>query len=781
MRRLSEESLATELCEGPVPDSPKPTSPYIDDEAATSCRAELIERLKRGESPTWIPSRRVCNFAIVRPRYLTDSELQLESFLQNRDASPSPRTSSESSRLLPAAQITPEKLDSASVSSEDRLREGLGIERPRSALHTGDFTQSRVDSTDSASRGRNSNDVLDHDREPVLNNWIPTSPPRNFTPFRFERRIPFPDRTPGTHSDTGSPLSSSLSSSFAYQPPTSPLVQSESNDEMDYDMSSETRQAPQYSHPSMRRHTLYSANSSPFASSSPKPLVSRLSHRRDGSFAYQAHQPRRSLTSTPSLGLPGTSPQSPVLFRSRRPSIASDSSPIQHASMVGSYEESILRGRMSTTPSKPFDFVAQIGVLGKGNCKPSLLCPAHITLPFPAVYYNYSSTSHGRSRSDDGPSPYVGQIDLENGLPNSEEQLRSKHKTQRRYSDRQAAHVDFNGPDVELMDAEYVSVAKAPLSTTTRAAKRKCASPKAPPGGSYRIPEKGQIQIVIKNQHKTAVKLFLVPYDLSGMEPGTKTFIRQRSYSAGPIIAEDVPNMSENDSMSRPMLRYLVHLHICCPARGRFYLYKSIRVVFANRVPEGKEKLHNDTTWPDPRFTPYKPIRAMPMTTSGPGALLAVDKAFRRRSLGISYGGPSSRVFDEMDGIASQQHRSGGARINGGGTARAGLEIDAIPFRLPTRDRSDSSNVSVSDQECRSSPGSSRQAASRPSTKDSGRTAWGPTSPYEKLNRGDFGYGGQAFTQLAESPRGAEGLLSQRLRSMGVNKPPLTESAEDLA
>lgn len=60
LRRLSEESLPTELCEGPVPNDPtRPTTPRIDEEAAISCRAELIERLKRGESPTWIPNRHV--------------------------------------------------------------------------------------------------------------------------------------------------------------------------------------------------------------------------------------------------------------------------------------------------------------------------------------------------------------------------------------------------------------------------------------------------------------------------------------------------------------------------------------------------------------------------------------------------------------------------------------------------------------------------------------------------------------------------------------------------
>lgn len=64
-RRISEESIRTELCEGPLPDVPQPRSPEPKPElglvtaATTSDRAELIERLKRGESPTWVPSRRV--------------------------------------------------------------------------------------------------------------------------------------------------------------------------------------------------------------------------------------------------------------------------------------------------------------------------------------------------------------------------------------------------------------------------------------------------------------------------------------------------------------------------------------------------------------------------------------------------------------------------------------------------------------------------------------------------------------------------------------------------
>ena len=59
-RRLSEESIRTDLCEGPILDSPpRPVTPPQLVPQAVSDRAELIERLKRGESPTWVPNRHV--------------------------------------------------------------------------------------------------------------------------------------------------------------------------------------------------------------------------------------------------------------------------------------------------------------------------------------------------------------------------------------------------------------------------------------------------------------------------------------------------------------------------------------------------------------------------------------------------------------------------------------------------------------------------------------------------------------------------------------------------
>ena len=593
--------------------------------------------------------------------------------------------------------------------------------------------------------------------------WFATSPPRSYQPFRFDERMTAPSHGHEFQSYGTSPLSSSLSSSFAYQPPTSPLVQSEINEELEGPGPLGGIDFPSSSTRASRRHTFISTSSSPIVSPSPRfAFGSYVNFRRESSAPYQAHQPRRSLTSTPSFLHAGGSPSAAALMRSRRPSLGSDSSPIQHASMVGSYEESILRGRMSTTPSRPLEFTAQIGVLGMGKCKSNLKCPPHVTLPFPAVYYSYSNTSHGRSSTDDGPSPYVGQLDLENGLPNQEEAARSKRKAQSRVLSRTPGDAE---PDVRMSNQGSDREPSGESRRGSRTTKRRSGSPRAPPGGSYRIPEKGQIQIIIKNQNKTAVKLFLVPYDLINMEPGTKTFIRQRSYSTGPII-EGAQSAPQAMSMDRPILRYLVHLHICCPSKGRFYLYKSIRIVFANRVPDGKEKLKNETTWPEPRFTPYKPIRVMhpPVSSSsGPGATLAAEKAFRRRSSGFAFG-PSSQNFDTVDDLdfRPQVPATTRASTSGGGS---GTPVEPIPFRLP---RAEPENGEGSDTA--TDVRSPESQNSRPSTNDSSATIpWGP-SRYAKLSKGDLGYGGNAFSPPLGGSPGAEGLLSQRLRSLGVKR-----------
>lgn len=70
--KYSDESIWTEFCDGPLPDAP--ISNTVENEGVdsrkeeqscnqggvcTSDRNELMERIKRGESPTWIPSQTV--------------------------------------------------------------------------------------------------------------------------------------------------------------------------------------------------------------------------------------------------------------------------------------------------------------------------------------------------------------------------------------------------------------------------------------------------------------------------------------------------------------------------------------------------------------------------------------------------------------------------------------------------------------------------------------------------------------------------------------------------
>lgn len=474
---------------------------------------------------------------------------------------------------------------------------GQSIERPRSALHRGDFRELR-----------NTGDTRPHDAfyEQGLQG-VSTSPPVPWQQsFAFSANRPnrpnssqatTPIRPAFVQGRHRAASQSSLSSSFIFRPPTSPLVLQTNNADSD----EEYRARSKSPNKSSRRRTfspgaLQSARAGLGQSLGQPPVF-----QREEIYPRQAHQPRRSISSLHSF----STPQTP-LTRSRRASLMSEASPLQGTQMVGGYEESILRGRMSSQASKPFDFVARIGVLGRGDCKTSLRCPPHISVPFPAVFYHYGRSASGQ---ETGPSPYVGHIDLESRETNEGSKVHNNHS-------QGTTRSDADG-DVPMLS---VNGRSAPLAPGTRQIRQFSKTSRFPPPGSYRIPQQGQLQIIIKNPHKTAVKLFLVPYDISDMQPGQRTFIRQRSYSAGPILdmpldarknlGTDRPEAAlsnSEDPNDRPILRYLIHIQICCPSKGRFYLYRNIRVVFANRVPDGKEKLRNEVQLPQPRYSAYKP------------------------------------------------------------------------------------------------------------------------------------------------------------------------------
>ncbi|KAJ6257024.1 hypothetical protein Dda_7907 [Drechslerella dactyloides] len=394
-------------------------------------------------------------------------------------------------------------------------------------------------------------------------------------------------------------------SGYVLKHPTSPLAlssQTENEAIDEYSNAIDIMDTPLRS----RRASLVPSISSLHSSQSPAPP------------SYSRHPSRRSIGSD---NWYDSFPVAPSHSRqsSRRLSLGVGlGSDLPAGSFVGSYEESILNGRMSTTPSKPLQFNAQIGVLGIGKCKASLRCPTHVTIPFPAYFYSVGDY--------DSPSPYVGQIDLDTALQNHSKPSRTF------------------------------------------------------PEGGYRIPPRGQLQIIIKNPNKTAVKLFLVPYDLTDMEPGQKTFIRQKSYSADAYIdtltkpSDTVPmtpiTAQKMRDKEREALRYLIHLHLCCPSKGRYYLHRNIRLVFANRVPDGKEKLRNEIQQPEPKYSPWK----LGSNTD------AMNTPRRRRGSSISF------AFAAEEFMLNDESRQRMKNFKFGGAAAVTVDKDMEEEEPPKRE-----------------------------------------------------------------------------------------------
>ena len=214
--------------------------------------------------------------------------------------------------------------------------------------------------------------------------------------------------------------------------------------------------------------------------------------------------------------------------------------------------------------------------------------------------------------------------------------------------------------------------------------------------------------------------------------------------------------------------------------------YKSIRVVFANRVPDGKEKLRNEISLPEPRFSTYKPGRDSSLglaLNGGAGASLAADKAYRRRSSGFPLG-QSNRALDSMDGITLALEKGfGGGPTFEFGRGASTTPVQPIPFSLlsrATRRDGDAGLERAADIQSPSSSKSSQPPTSRGSGtamswhSDSTNTGIGG---YDKLSKGDAGYGGNFLTGWPDGKVVAEGLLAKKLRDLGVG---LKNAQDDL-
>ncbi|KAJ3124605.1 hypothetical protein HK100_011184 [Physocladia obscura] len=286
-------------------------------------------------------------------------------------------------------------------------------------------------------------------------------------------------------------------------------------------------------------------------------------------------------------------------------------------SLVGSYEESILNGRMSSLPSKPIPFTADISVIALGKIKnPALRAPKPLKMAFDACFYELGGRSGQlwMEREFEGVSPYVGNIDVE-GLTGLI--WEDKEDTEESINEDSRGEEYYGQEDSLNQEAEF----------------RKNWI------GGYRIPAKGQLQIIIKNSAQTAIKIFILPYDFRDMPPCTKTFLRQKVYvtkrtpaiattnteatidhdalSAPKLPSVTTPSKQSSPPPPRDRLHDAIHLHFQCTARKRIYLTRTVRVVFGHRGIEADEKTHSVTE--DPGVPKYMNIPASATPVVGYG------------------------------------------------------------------------------------------------------------------------------------------------------------------
>ncbi|KAI3638630.1 hypothetical protein MIR68_003128 [Amoeboaphelidium protococcarum] len=248
-------------------------------------------------------------------------------------------------------------------------------------------------------------------------------------------------------------------------------------------------------------------------------------------------------------------------------------------SLLGSYEESIINGRMSTCPSRPIAFICDLGVIsvsggsdgrfssskngninnggGKSRKKSQrkFKTPSHVMIPFKASYYQYGLSSCDFSSSGpfasstarpDSPLPRSNcssQSSLLGRVLTSSQMPTSKQSAEENSSQLDFSFVSSSPYTGIIQLSDAVSV-KSRMSLDAQSSARNASSvlstsspvtsfAKVSSPLGYRIPARGRLQVMIKNtEHGGSVaKLFFVSYDLSDIPDNqSSVMIRQRQY-----------------------------------------------------------------------------------------------------------------------------------------------------------------------------------------------------------------------------------------------------------
>ncbi|KAJ3355275.1 hypothetical protein GGF32_002104 [Allomyces javanicus] len=301
---------------------------------------------------------------------------------------------------------------------------------------------------------------------------------------------------------------------------------------------------------------------------------------------------------------PPPSPQPvpvPATLLARKPSNGRSS---RDAKFVGgSYAESLLSGRLPVPASLPIVFTATVSAMGGG------MAPAPVTVEFPAQFYCDGGSRTGSTcgpdvagtspaNGGDGAkqqqqqqqqqqwSPYVGAIDLAPAVLAQQAATSSSKRRTRTVPPAAESSAPTGASPSDAPAPAPPTAKRARKRSTPSSGSSSSTDPDDPVPGGYRVPRSGQLQVIIKNPERTAVKVFLVPYNCSELSARSKTVVRVTQYA-----------VMRADPRARS-LRYALQVPLVMTRARRLYVSGAIRVVFAGSAIESYEELVTEVDRP---------------------------------------------------------------------------------------------------------------------------------------------------------------------------------------